>query len=898
MADALRIVELDPLRGGVIPILDLQDAAGGIYTLRDTFRITGVTPTLATAASSRARRAPRPFGRTDAGRQVAGTWRIKGSSESDCLLRLEELLSRIGAAAPGRHLEWRPTGHPATTLMELLGPASWSGAYRAIELDQAHAISAEITFPVDVDARGLPWHVYDDFLVNPLTSGDWLTVIDELSLTWLGQRALQPEFPGGTTTGSRSVIVHRGRNTPHVVADRVVVTFTPDSPLHICPIISYVDQNNYVYAENFTGQIQLRFRVGGNDTFASAVGSAASLTDGIVYALEILRNGPRAWEARLFHQGQADPMGAANEGGRIAYVAPDDATGNAVAAAFAAGGDAGILCLRSTAGSVGGQQLVHSFRRDPLTYRRANAGSAGSFGPRSIIVDELPGTVDGPPQEVDLALQPGRRGGGNAVNFGLVAWADYQRENFLENPDARHPQADGANEAFGWSATGAATISNGAVPYAARELLFAASAGDGVRYARNGGAHLWAEIHRGLPYTLAVDLRRDTAGSDVNVELRLGDLDGTLDWNGDGAATTTPVFATKTVAVGFAAGFIRHYITVIPGFDAHGIDLAILVAGGGGGPHNLRVRNAKLYQGVQADDPLIPDAGGYRPLGSIVGAGYHRADAGTITVDTTLTSTSHTASASVVAPTTALDGANDRLLRYVVDPRLITPPPFGRPLVIEVFAELDVPATWLTPVLRISARPYDIHSGPVQHAAPHGAAGLPLVPPTAGTVRRAYKLGVLTFEQRDRGRVELELALAGGAGSTGDVKVHRLFLAPVHARVSLPTGRQPGATYPAFLPAMPATLQEEFARILHPDLGSTLEGEITGARYRTSSMAGEPIALPAGRPVVVAAWLTEDVPNDPTSDAHTGGPNSVHRYGLAHHLRVTPRYNLAALLEA
>lgn len=884
MADRVRIVELDPVRGSARTILDLQ--AANLYTLRGTLNLGGVAPNLQVAASSRPREAGRTYGRTDQPRTLTGTWNVVGSSEADCISRLEELISRIAASVDGRYLEWRPAAHGASAYMRLLGPAAWDGSYDAIRFAQTYSLEVALSFPIDVDARGLPWDVLDDWADSAF--GEWLKIADPLELTAAVPGELRPTVNGAD--GDTSRWRHVGRNTPPLVNDEAIVYYEADQLYDVAAVLSDQSADTYVTATyrealgaGSNGELEVRVVVGGLDYIVELDddgGALAAPANASPYAIVLTRVTPLLFRAAVYTAGRVDPVGSVHH----LLISRDVQLPRDVEPELThrTGGHAGFS-VRARAGAVAATSplVIRRFVRRPYTFRPHPLGNALMPGARTLRLDKLPGKIDGPPADVDVRVQPLDRADAGLVPlpWANLSWAPADElENLIYNPGGDFPGGNGVRVGGVAGNGGGATL--GPVQDLEHQAVTTSLAGDGVAWAMDPGSGVGIEsrslrLDAGRPITFSIEVR-SLDGADMSLSIGIGDLQSpALGWVGTGAEIQSfDIFLAQP------GTWTRHSVTIVPREDESNVNVVIR----GNRAGQFAYRRAKLYRGLDVDEPRVPVLGGHRPIGQI------RA--------TNRLSGSGPSFATFNADGSYLWAYSNALetFEYMLAPAAGDFPDFGRPLVVEVYAELAIPfANAVAPVMALATRAADVVGAPNVYAQPYGSVGKPLVKPTAGSPRRTYKLGVITLDPRD-GRKILRLEFrdpTGGSGSAG--VMHGITLAPVHARCTLPTGRAPDAAFPMFIPAQGPGTRDEIGRIIHPDLSSSYESEVSRARSTAPSMSGEPIRLPAGRDALLDVWLVGGVPDDPTA---SGLSEDLLNLGAEVHVNVTPRYNLAALLNS
>lgn len=479
--------------------------------------------------------------------------------------------------------------------------------------------------------------------------------------------------------------------------------------------------------------------------------------------------------------------------------------------------------------------------------------------------------------------------------YSLVVWARL-RESFIAAPVGvtATPVAGGTLAAQTWRYKVAAL--NAAGQSIASLEVSAVTAGGNltVRLA-------WGAVPGATGYRV---YRSDTA---VNAEDEYKDVGNVTTWDDTGAAgwtAGTPVaIATGTVAgssinsqialgfdstdrsiLTFSAGSAQMEQRVVewtPTADRDYAIVGIVTHTAAGVAVRLDTDAISVYEGLEPPEDIdhLQGRGALRPFGRLAA----RADYRTARTGTWVTNGTDALSLVPIAPT----GGTARL-EWLVDPFLIDVPEEERDPVVEAYLHLIVSSGFAGLRAVASVAPIDVAGGR-QYAAPFGSPGRPIVVPVSGTPERTTRLGQLTLERDSlaRGRVSIrvDFTWTSVVGPPALIPQY-LFLSPITAVASTPTGKQNDTKYPVIVPAQGAGMEPN-VRVVQADLTGLIVGARTLRGGVDSSLGGDPIELPPGD-ALLSAWVNSGVPDDPTINATSHADVT----GGVVHAAITPRHNL------
>lgn len=169
MADILKAVTLDI--GGRPVVSATFDDQLSIFVTRSTFKITGPAKTPIQSTPDRRNAGSRQVGETTDNGSISWTNMIVGSSQDDCIERVEALIAQAEETQGKRLIEWRPDGSSRTSYYEIRGTYGWMPLYDWAPFAGSGVMSVELTVPIAPLARGLPLDILDIFTVD--TRGDY-----------------------------------------------------------------------------------------------------------------------------------------------------------------------------------------------------------------------------------------------------------------------------------------------------------------------------------------------------------------------------------------------------------------------------------------------------------------------------------------------------------------------------------------------------------------------------------------------------------------------------------------------------------------------------------------------------------------------------------------------------
>lgn len=277
--------------------------------------------------------------------------------------------------------------------------------------------------------------------------------------------------------------------------------------------------------------------------------------------------------------------------------------------------------------------------------------------------------------------------------------------------------------------------------------------------------------------------------------------------------------------------------------------------------------------------------------------GIHEAEAWTSGAGPDFTSTAVGAASGGTVMRHAMSGAGAglgdvELQRTLLEPRQLREADDfdDATALVEIWMAAYLPTTAIAPKAIVSWQPDGLTG---REFALEGIDGMPLVLPTASSVRRLYRVGTLLLDRLGAaiaaGRpVTFFLGIQYAAGSSGNLDIDYLMLASPSRTALTPTGRASGTvgfanTYPQLLPAASGC-----KRIL-PDLSTTFRqlGDAPSKEMRHAGLQGAALPLPPGDSSLLAI-ASNKVPDDPTASsvAHTHDAIDVH-------LEVRPAWPIA-----
>lgn len=882
MADLLRAVTIDPVRGAPIVRLDLGSlgvTGGGMATLQGTLNLGGVTPQLQTASAGRPRRAPRAVGRTDQARQMSGTWRVRGTTYADAVARVEDLLAAVGDGTDGTFLEHAPWGHATPAYHRLVGPGQWTSNYNARQFNQVLGWEFSLSWPVEIDAYGLPWDIYDDWTVTTLDEWDLITNTGVFTID--GPGAAGPNQSGTV------LMIHKGRNAGKRAVDEVIVDFVWDADYtSIEAVIGRDDTTGDYLAARWVSGGTLSVLPFTSGSYGSALATQA-LTAPVVgdrYSLRLNKTRTQV-TADVWNDGLPNPQGQTSaQRGSSATVKLS------LTDSVKYRGRPGIRTVSTAAA-----RTLLGFYRRPFTWLLPTGK------PSTVMLDGLPGTDGSPDHLLDITFQPDYIAA-QQIDWVLAAFGARARlQNLFWNGafDSGLGNAAGVtltSGVGGLTASGAgSTLTKNAL-----EVTSLNGIGRGVSFTSaglTGGVanqqRLWREVVPGQPITMELEL--NGGGYAFQYELLLGHV-VTFPSGGPGTDAAT----TSTQVLPADSDWHKNQVTWVPGVTVPGFSATLrMVAAADNSSRKLKIRNVKIFD-ANGDPLKVPVRGGLAPFGPLLPSGGDLFQAGPDIV--AVPQEDGSASIPGAPPVLSAVGVSPQCsVSWILDPSLAPDLEFRRPMVFEAYVTLVVPSTWLSPMIRGSLWSPDAMTSVVrrQYLQPHGSTGRAIVPPTSGSRRRTYKLGMFTLPSRQgRQRFEVELGSAGGSG-TG--KIERVVLVPVTHRASLPTGRAPDSAYPTFLPVQATINNREVARVIRCDLSTGFVVERDWRmRSDEGSVGGEPLTAPSGDSSLLV-WGVQGVPDDPTSDAHSegipGSSDGTTFNPVYIHAAITPRYGVAAITQ-
>lgn len=267
--------------------------------------------------------------------------------------------------------------------------------------------------------------------------------------------------------------------------------------------------------------------------------------------------------------------------------------------------------------------------------------------------------------------------------------------------------------------------------------------------------------------------------------------------------------------------------------------------------------------------------------GSVAPIGIIEAESGTMTTWSSVANAAYRGGNGAQATTS---GAGTASTVIPVDPSVLTADDFARGTVdIEVWVDYRVASTVVSPRLIASMIPTSGFGA--RRYTELGASGRLLTLPSAGTVKRFTRLGVLTMPIDALTPVKWDLTVAASwaAGSSGAFGADYVCLVPARQRACSRTGVANDSGYPKFIASTSDT-----TKIVRSNLSGAV-ASAAGNPAVDTGLGGSRLWLPPGD-VDMLIKLSSTVPDNPTVDASdeqlshtgvTGGLSLVNRNFLA-----------------
>lgn len=235
----------------------------------------------------------------------------------------------------------------------------------------------------------------------------------------------------------------------------------------------------------------------------------------------------------------------------------------------------------------------------------------------------------------------------------------------------------------------------------------------------------------------------------------------------------------------------------------------------------------------------------------------------------------------------ATSGAGTAQASYTIDPSVMTVDDFAfGEIDFEVWVRYEIAVGVVAPNLKASLLAQNNAVFANAYASPYGSAGKTVVLPSAGTVKRFTRLGVITagVDPSQAAAARLVIDGAWAAGSTGNFGLDYLVLVPVRSRACSKSGVANDGTYPRFIGST-----SSISKTIRGNDLSGLVGLGAGAKSHHSGIGGSLIELPPGN-VDLLIKLSSLVPDDPTVDATT---EALAHSSVTGTVVITPRVWLA-----
>ncbi len=235
---------------------------------------------------------------------------------------------------------------------------------------------------------------------------------------------------------------------------------------------------------------------------------------------------------------------------------------------------------------------------------------------------------------------------------------------------------------------------------------------------------------------------------------------------------------------------------------------------------------------------------------------------------------------------TAASSADVYTASWELDPSLLVADDFDREISIELWADVLLSSTLISPTLTLSLRPEDgLSFGAARYTDEWGQVGKALTVPSSGSaVKRFTRLGTLRLlvdPLRPR-KWLMWLTGAVGAGSSGNFGVDYLLPVLARQRACSRSGVADDSGYPDFLSTV-----SEASKTIRSDLSALIAAPGKWG-HPDHGLGGSLIELPTSN-IDMVAKLSSLVPDDPT--ATSSSEQLSHTAGIG--LSVTPRYFLA-----
>lgn len=841
MADILRIVSL-PDRGRRRPVTlrDIGDRVNYVPT-RDSWQYSGPTPQPSSVISSRTWGGSTQVGTANQNGVAQRSIVVRGANGDDCLAKIEAVISETRDFA-GKFVEWRPDGASYSIFLELRGVATWSSQYTWTQFFGAKSVEIALQFPVAPLGRGHACDFIEDWSgASPLSD-----YTDRVAVNAVQVLAGQLVATGSLTTLRRLMFTGRGYLDRDATREASFIWGSTLTNQVAGVVVHELDSNNRVQAwvdDNGTNSRVLLNTVvaGGVVTSVTPVNLPSRLVagqqiwvrgrgEGYVATAEVFTSQPGP---------SATPVATVNT---LLVTTGEKAIVDS-------GGRGGIIWTPQNANAA-----VVSYVSRPWSWK-------GRALPEAQTLRGIPGT--GPPL-MDIELTPS--GGVATPIFALLGWARNPGVyNLIWNGDLTDDASGWTNSGLGVTAGATVTRSSAGGPRQNGPYLQVVT--DSTATTNQGAAfRVYRRFRRGVVYTL--DFAHWIAAGSWELGVR----------------SSSDVSLTTQAAAG---SWTRNQIvTFTPTADVDFVDVFIRRPLGSSIAQTARLGLVCLYEGTVA--PTVNDhalgKGAQPPLGFVRAASDRPADRSAFAT----ASDANYLGGFGLKVTTA--GVGSATASWLIDPSLVSSDEFTPGEVhLEVWLDYELAVGVVNPRVVISALP-ETGTGVARYLSETGAAGRAPVRPSAGTVKRFSRLGVLRLPTADRARWKLRLDAFWAALSTGTLGVDYLVLVPARRRAASPSGKTNDASYPNFTAST-----AEFTRRILTDLSSWTTKEPGVGPYSDTGLGGSVLEgpmPPAGQSqqdLVLIGKLSNLAPDDPAVDATTEQLS----HAVTEHASITPTYYLA-----
>ena len=788
-------------------------------------------------------------------RQVQLPIRVAGSTKDDMAAKLRALstvvddLRRLGGIC---RLRSKSQTYPQN--FEVL-TASYTETEWTNRLEQRFMAVAGVTLICGPYVLGDPMDLFDDFSTDNVNGGLALYTADGGALTDLSVSSGRLNASANNATEKRFIYTGVG----YTFSDHeATVQATPGSTITSFKagvILNRIDASNYleVYVDDNGANSRLRI----DKVVATVRTNLATTNLGARVA-----NGVRFWCRGRIEGNVIYAEHFVTTTVPFPATAPTTSTSfvmtSAETAVFGAGvqGKAGLVFTPQQAAA-----FLDDFEVLPFTYRAPGFAVLDCYG-------AIPGDA---PALATARMATPPSGVSTAPEWALLAWAPRPSpENMIRNGDF---EISAVTVAWKVSAVAGVTGAASSISQVSDGTL-----GAGAKYGENvgqvvtpatantGASHaIYRRFRAGITYTATLWVR--ASSGTTNVRIRLG-------VSGDIASST---------AVALSTTWTQHTATWTPTADVDRAYFAVEVTAATA--TTFQIDGAAVYQGTTAPSTgrQGEGAGGAPPFCVLQFDELTDATPGnqTLTVDATANGGFSMIDASVGA------GGETYSNTFYVEPGLLRGDDYGQGEVsFEVYARIMLSAAFTggaTALLQAVSE-----SGNSILYTDRGSSAYPLEIPSSGNDKWwVTRMGTLTLPrppeftgpaaQASRWILTVTVTVAAGT-NLQDFRFDTLVLVPARSSWRMPTGKDAGTGYPAFLSDVTALY-----RTVYPDLTSTIHKP--GTAGPAGGICGALQELPPGQ-VSVLSWASTSPPDrtDATSESEEEAFHSLH-------LGIVPRWH-------